>query len=72
MTQAPFKVFLDVGYKKLVLQKNLKWSSAIWHTVIEKSIATFVAYTVNDFQQKQLLKNNCFIQIFFSFHNFKN
>jgi len=24
MTQAPFKIFLDVGYKKLVLQMDLK------------------------------------------------
>jgi len=72
MTQAPFKIFLDVGYKKLILQKNLKWGSDIWHTVIEKSIAAFVACTVNDFQQKQMLKNICFIQIFFSFHNFRN
>jgi hypothetical protein len=67
MTQAPFKIFLDVGYKKLVLRKNLKWGSAIWHTVNEKSISAFVACTVNDFQQKQMLKNIYFSQIFFPF-----
>lgn len=58
-------MFLDAGYKKLFLQKNLKWSCAIWHTLIEKSIAAFVACTVNNFQQKQMLKNICFIPIFF-------
>jgi len=67
MTQAPFKIFLDVGYKKLVLQRNLKWGSAIWHTVMEGSIAAFVACTMNDFQHKHMLKNICFIQIFFPF-----
>jgi hypothetical protein len=60
-------MFLDAGYKKLVLQKNLKWGSTIRHTVIEKSIAAFVASTVNNFHQKQMLKNICFIQIFFPF-----
>jgi len=60
-------MFLDVAYKKLVLQKDLKWGSAIWHTVIEKSIAAFVACNVNNFQQKQMLKNICFIQNFFPF-----
>ena len=50
MKQVPCKMFLDAGCKKLVLQKYLKWGSAIWHTIIEKSIAALVACTVNNFQ----------------------
>jgi hypothetical protein len=34
---------------------------------MEGSIAAFVACTMNDFQHKHMLKNICFIQIFFPF-----